>query len=65
MMTDEAILALDLFWTTRCWASSTTVRIIHGKGTGAVRKAVREHLKRSRYVRSFRPWPLRRRRGWV
>ena len=31
------------------------VRIIHGKGTGAVRKAVREHLKRSRYVKSFRP----------
>ena len=31
------------------------VRIIHGKGTGAVRKAVRDHLKRSRYVKSFRP----------
>ena len=30
-------------------------RSIHGKGTGAVRKAVREHLKRSRYVKSFRP----------
>ena len=29
--------------------------IIHGKGTGAVRKAVREHLKRSKYVKSFRP----------
>ena len=42
-------------WTTRCWAKLNEVRIIHGKGTGAVRKAVREHLKRSRYVKSFRP----------
>ena len=32
-----------------------TVTVIHGKGTGAVRKAVRDHLKRSRYVKSFRP----------
>ena len=32
-----------------------TVTIIHGKGTGAVRKAVREHLKRSRYAKAFRP----------
>ena len=27
----------------------------HGKGTGAVRNAVRTYLKRSRYVKSFRP----------
>ena len=32
-----------------------TVTIIHGKGTGALRKAVREHLKRSRYVKEYRP----------
>ena len=32
-----------------------TVTIIHGKGTGAVRNAVRTYLKRSRYVKSFRP----------
>ena len=31
------------------------VRIIHGKGTGVVRERVREHLKRSPYIRSFRP----------
>ena len=29
--------------------------VLHGKGTGAVRKAVRTYLKRSRYVKSFRP----------
>jgi len=32
-----------------------TVTIVHGKGTGAVRSAVRTYLKRSRYVKSFRP----------
>jgi DNA mismatch repair protein MutS2 len=31
------------------------VRIIHGKGTGVLRKAVRDHLKRSKYIKQFRP----------
>ena len=41
-----------------------TVTIIHGKGTGAVRAAVRNYLKRSRYVKTFPPRPLRRGRRW-
>ncbi|WP_297210785.1 endonuclease MutS2 [uncultured Flavonifractor sp.] len=55
MMTDEAIAALDLFLDSAVLGKLNEVRIIHGKGTGAVRKAVREHLKRSRYIKSFRP----------
>ena len=55
MMTDEALGALDLFLDNAVLGKLNEVRIIHGKGTGAVRKAVREHLKRSRYVKSFRP----------
>ena len=55
MMTDEAISALDLFLDSAVLGKLNEVRIIHGKGTGAVRKAVREHLKRSRYIKSFRP----------
>ena len=55
MMTDEAIGALDLFLDNAVLGRLGEVRIIHGKGTGAVRKAVREHLKRSRYIKSFRP----------
>ena len=30
-----------------------TVRIVHGKGTGALRKAVHEHLKRQKIIKSF------------
>ncbi|OUO32626.1 endonuclease MutS2 [Flavonifractor sp. An306] len=55
MMTDEAIGALDLFLDNAVLGKLNEVRIIHGKGTGAVRKAVRDHLKRSRYIKSFRP----------
>ncbi len=55
MMTDEAIAALERFLDNAMMGKLETVTIIHGKGTGAVRKAVREHLKRSRYVKSFRP----------
>ncbi len=55
MMTDEAIAAMDIFLDNALMAHLEQVIIIHGKGTGAVRKAVRDHLKRSRYVKSFRP----------
>ena len=55
MMTDEAVGALDIFLDNAVMGRLTEVVVIHGKGTGAVRKAVREHLERSRYVKSFRP----------
>ena len=55
MMTDEAIAVLDRYLDNAMLARLEQVTIIHGKGTGAVRRAVRDHLKRSRYVKSFRP----------
>ena len=55
MTVDEALAALDLYLDNAMMTRLETVAIIHGKSTGAVRKAVREHLKRSRYVKSFRP----------
>ena len=55
MMTDEAIMVLDQFLDTALMGKLESVTVVHGKGTGAVRKAVRDHLKRSRYVKSFRP----------
>lgn len=55
MMTDEAIAVLEQFLDTAMMGKLETVTIVHGKGTGAVRNAVRIYLKRSRYVKSFRP----------
>jgi len=55
MMTDEAIANLERFLDTAMMGKLETVTIIHGKGTGAVRSAVRTYLKRSRYVKTFRP----------
>ena len=55
MMVDEAIGAVDLFLDNALMGKLETVTIIHGKGTGALRKAVREHLKKSRYVKEYRP----------
>ena len=50
-----ALGAVDLFLDNALMGKLETVTIIHGKGTGALRKAVREHLKKSRYVKEFRP----------
>ena len=35
-------------------ANLSTVRIIHGKGTGALRSAVQEDLRRNKFVKKFR-----------
>ncbi len=55
MMVDEALGAVDLFLDNALMGKLETVTIIHGKGTGALRKAVREHLKKSQYVKEYRP----------
>lgn len=50
---DEAILALDKYLDDAYLAHLSTVRIVHGKGTGALRNAVHAHLRRIKYVDSF------------
>ncbi len=55
MTGDEAVVELDRFLDQAAMGKLQEVRIIHGKGTGVVRQRVREHLKRSPYVKSFRP----------
>lgn len=52
---DESVERLDAFLDYHYGQPTTTVRIIHGLGTGALRDGVREHLRRSGYVRSMRP----------
>ena len=54
MMTDEGIAVLDKYLDDATLAGIPTVRIIHGKGTGAMRKAVQQYLKRCSYVKSYR-----------
>jgi DNA mismatch repair protein MutS2 len=53
MTTDEAIAQLDKYLDDAYIAHLPSVRIVHGKGTGALRKAVHSHLKRLKYVKSF------------
>lgn len=51
---DEAISALDKYLDDAYLAHLKSVRIVHGKGTGALRQAVHQHLKRVKYVKSYR-----------
>ena len=51
---DEAIHELDKYLDDAYLAHLPSVRIVHGKGTGALRNAVVNHLKRVKYVASFR-----------
>ena len=50
--TDEAIPLLDKYLDDAYLAHLPSVRIVHGKGTGALRNAVQAHLKRLKYVKS-------------
>lgn len=50
---DEALMELDKYLDDAYLAHLKSVRIVHGKGTGALRKAVQGHLKRQKYVKAF------------
>ena len=50
---DEAIAVLDKYLDDAYLAHLPSVRIVHGKGTGALRNAVHSHLKRQKYVKSY------------
>jgi len=54
MMADEAIMALERFLDTARMGKLNTVTVIHGKGTGALRQAVHQSLKRDSGVKAFR-----------
>ena len=51
---DEALSELDKYLDDAYIAHLSSVRVVHGKGTGALRKAVHNHLKRLKYVKEFR-----------
>ena len=54
MSADEAVATLAVFLDSAMLANLSQVRIIHGKGTGVLRKAVQEELRRNRAVKKFR-----------
>ena len=51
---DEAVAELDKYLDDAYIAHMKSVRIVHGKGTGALRKGVHNYLKRQKHVASFR-----------
>ena len=54
MAVDEALPVLDNFLDSAYMGNLPTARIIHGKGTGVLRAAVHDELRRCKYVKSFR-----------
>ena len=50
----EAICVLDRFLDDAMRANLASVRIIHGKGTGTLRTAVQNQLKRNKYIKKYR-----------
>ena len=54
MASDEAILELDKYIDNALISGYETIRIIHGKGTGVLRKSVQSYLRTHKAVKSFR-----------
>ena len=54
MTCDEAVAALDKYLDDAYLSHLNSVRVVHGKGTGALRSAVHGHLKRLKYVKEYR-----------
>jgi DNA mismatch repair protein MutS2 len=55
MRVDEALRAVELELDRATRAGDERVHVLHGHGSGALKSAVREHLRRSPYVRRSRP----------
>ena len=53
MTVDEAVAQLDKYLDDAYIAHLPQVRIVHGKGTGALRAGIHKHLKRLKYVKEF------------
>ena len=54
MASDEAILELDRYIDNALVSGLETIRIIHGKGTGVLRKSVQAHLRSHKAIKTFR-----------
>ena len=54
MTVDEAIPVLDKYLDDAYLAHLPKVRVVHGRGTGALKAGVHKHLKKLKYVKEFR-----------
>lgn len=54
MTTDEAVMALDKYLDDARMSHLDTVRVVHGKGTGALRTAVQNYLRKQSWIHSYR-----------
>jgi len=52
---DEALLKLDEYLDDAFMAGIFSIRVVHGKGTGILRQAIREYLSKHSLVKSYRP----------
>ena len=50
---DEAVAELDKYLDDAILAHLNSVRVVHGKGTGALRKGIHEYLRRQKHVKSY------------
>lgn len=55
MMVDDCLMELDRFIDHALRSGVRDFTVVHGKGTGALRTAVRQYLKKSPYVKTSRP----------
>jgi DNA mismatch repair protein MutS2 len=55
LILDEALLRLDEYLDDAFMAGMLSVRVVHGKGTGTLRQAVRKYLAKHSLVKSYRP----------
>ena len=55
MLVDDCLIELDRFIDQAIRSGVTDFTVVHGKGTGALRNAVRQYLKKSPYVKTSRP----------
>lgn len=50
---DEAVARLEKYLDDAMIAGLTSVRVVHGKGTGALRKGIHEYLRRQKFIKSY------------
>ena len=51
---DEGIMRLEKYLDDAMIAGLESVRIVHGKGTGALRKGIHDYLRRQKFIKSYK-----------